>query len=183
MATATVVDPAEVLAPPVIDNEALYEVVNGRYVKLPPRSTKAVRIACLLGTELELFDKAKQLGQAVTGMHFGLNPKLWRRPDVAFVSYQRWPAEQELPDTDPWPVVPDLAVEVVSPNDLAEELLGKIQEYFQAGVHLVWVVYPRQRVVHVYDTFTQVRVLAEADTVDGGQVLPGFQLPLKSLFK
>jgi Uma2 family endonuclease len=60
--------------------------------------------------------------------------------------------------------------------------LQKIGEYFQAGVQLVWVVYPQQRLVYVYETPTRVRILATDDTLDGGAVLPGFQLRVDSLF-
>ncbi len=59
----------------------------------------------------------------------------------------------------------------------------KVQEYFQAGVRLVWVVYPTQALVHVYESFTgPIRVLTRQDDLDGGAVLPGFRLPLKEIF-
>jgi len=61
--------------------------------------------------------------------------------------YQRWPKDRPLPHTDPWLVVPELAIEVISKSNPAEEMLDKIQEYFDAGVQLVWVVYPKQRLV------------------------------------
>jgi Uma2 family endonuclease len=70
---------------------------------------------------------------------------------------------------------------VVSPHDLTEESLRKIHEYFQAGVTLVWVVYPEERHVYIYGSPTQIRVLTTDDTVDGGTVLPGFQLALDRL--
>ena len=66
------------------------------------------------------------------------------------------------PDEDAWDVVPDLAVEVVSPTDIAQNLLGKVKEYFQAGVRLVWVVYPVQRCIHVYEAWTRIRVVTES---------------------
>jgi Uma2 family endonuclease len=81
-----------------------------------------------------------------------------------------------------WDVVPELAIEVMSPYDLAEESLQKTREYFQAGVRLVWVVYPEQRLVYVYDSPTQIRVLTTDDTLDGGTVLPEFQLRLDRFF-
>jgi Uma2 family endonuclease len=101
---------------------------------------------------------------------------------VAFVPYARWPRTRPVPDTNAWDVLPDLCVEVVSPTDAAEELRDKITEYFQSGVRLVWVVYPRHQVVDVYDGPTRVRILTRADALDGGPVLPGFQLPLAELF-
>jgi Uma2 family endonuclease len=106
-----------------------------------------------------------------------------RKPDVAFVAYSRWPKSKPIPSTNAWDVLPDLCVEVISPNDLADEIETKISEYFEAGVRLVWVVYPRQERFYVYDSASQVRRLTRADTLDGGSVLPGFQLPLAELFQ
>ena len=67
-----------------------------------------------------------------------------------------------------WDVVPDLAVEVISPHNPAEESVQKIREYFEAGVILVWVVYPEERQVYVYESPKQIRVLTGDDTLDGG---------------
>lgn len=183
MTTATILEPAVTPILP-IDGDALYEVINGQFVELPPMSTKAVRVATILVSEVEVFAKMRQLGRAASEMLFGLGveSRLQRRPDAAFVSYERWPKDRELPDTDPWPVIPNLAVEVVSKNELAEDLLTKVQDYFQAGVQLVWVVYPRLRLVHVFESFTQIRVLTHTDELDGGAVLTGFRLPLATLF-
>jgi Uma2 family endonuclease len=106
-----------------------------------------------------------------------------RRPDVAFVTFQRWPANRSQPvDDNAWDVVPDLAVEVVSPHDLAEDLLDKILEYFQAGVRLVWVISPKHRMIHVYETPKSIRIAADGDVLDGGSVVPGFSLALSLLF-
>jgi Uma2 family endonuclease len=98
------------------------------------------------------------------------------------VSYARWPKSKPIPTTNAWDVLPELCIEVVSPNDLADEIETKVEEYLQAGVRLVWVVYPRHERVYVYDSATQLRRLTRADTLDGGSVLPGFALPLADLF-
>jgi Uma2 family endonuclease len=106
-----------------------------------------------------------------------------RRPDVAYVSFARWPSERAIPvNENDWDVVPDLVIEVTSPHDLVEESLQEIDEYFQVGVQFVWVVYPELRRVYVYESPKEIRVLANDDTLDGGTVLPGFQLRVDSLF-
>src|SRR5205085_2585715 len=106
-----------------------------------------------------------------------------RRPDIAFVSHDRWPKSRpHNKDENAWDVVPNLAIEVVSPNDLAEELLVKMEEYFRAGVQVVWIVYPKDAQVYVYQSPTDVRILSRADTLDGGSVLPEFRLSLNELF-
>jgi Uma2 family endonuclease len=79
--------------------------------------------------------------------------------------------------------VPDLAVEIGSPTNLAEEIDNKITDYFQSGVCLVWVFYPDSGRVSVYRSPTQVSILGRTDTLDGGEVLPGFRLPIAQLYK
>jgi Uma2 family endonuclease len=81
-----------------------------------------------------------------------------------------------------WAVLPELMGEVISPNDIAEEIMERINEYFAAGTKLVWVVYPTQRLVYVYESPRQVRSLGEADELDGGVVLPSFRIAIASLF-
>jgi Uma2 family endonuclease len=79
-------------------------------------------------------------------------------------------------------VVPNLAVEVVSPTDRVDALMDKVAEYFHAGVECVWVVLPSQQQVHVYESPTSVRILTRADTLRGEPLLPHFQLQLAALF-
>lgn len=186
MATDTLLEsPPDVVAPAQND-EALYEIIDGQRVELPPMSTLAAVLAFDLVYFLSAFARAQHLGRAVGEVLFRLpvNGSRSRRPDGAFVSYQRWPKDRPIPGRgDAWEVVPNVAIEVISPNDLAEELLCKLDEYFRAGVEQVWVVYPNHNLLHVYDSLQQVRGLTRTDTLDGGQVLPGFQLPLSSLFQ
>src|SRR5262249_34609571 len=109
--------------------------------------------------------------------------KRQRRPDLAFASCQRWPPNKPVPQTNAWDVVPDLAVEVVSPTDQMIDVLVKVREYFQAGVQVVWLVFPTERMVYVYQSPTQIQVLTNADPLDGGGGVPGVQLPLATLFE
>ncbi len=73
-------------------------------------------------------------------------------------------------------------VEVISPRDLAEEIVERLKEYWAAGTLLVWVVYPTYRQVYVYESPRQVRILEEADDLEGGSVLPGLRIAISSLF-
>ena len=77
----------------------------------------------------------------------------------------------------------DLAIEVISPTNLASAVLAKVAEYFQHGVRFVWVVYPIEEQVYVYDSVTSVRILTRADRLAVPSVLPGFELALESLFE
>ncbi len=87
-----------------------------------------------------------------------------------------------MPDAEAWDMVPDLAVEVVSESNGANEIIVKVNDYFRTGSQLVWVVYPVVRQVYVYQSATDVRILAEKDDLDGREVIPGFRLPLTRLF-
>jgi Uma2 family endonuclease len=148
-------------------------------------SAYAARIAFEVARRIGNFAEANDRGVAVTETLFRLPLPLdrKRRPDAAFVSYARWEKGRRMvPRDNAWDVVPDLAVEVVSPTDFAEELLVKLDEYFRAGVQLVWVIYPTLRLLFVYDSITSARGLGPKDEVDGGAVLPGFRQPVASFF-
>ena len=158
---------------------------TARSVELPSMGAYPTWIASLLILPLGAFVRTQGLGRAVVEMLFRIDPaaNLRRRPDLAFVSYERWPRGKRVPEDAAWDVVPELAIEVVSPTNLAEDLLAKVDEYFQAGVRQVWVVYPAAARVHVHESPTHIRVLGRGDELDGGPLLPGFRLPLAELFE
>lgn len=180
MSTATLQEPISAIA-----DDELYEVIDGQRVRTPPMAALSVWIGSELTRHLGNFTAAN-LGRAVTEMLFHLPAPINRdrRPDVAFVSYERWAKSRPVPRVgNAWDVVPNLATEVVSPTDSAEELDDKIAEYFRAGVELVWVVYPNQSKIHVHTLPTQpITVRLRNDVLDGGTVVPGFRLPLAELF-
>jgi Uma2 family endonuclease len=82
-----------------------------------------------------------------------------------------------------WNVVPDLAVEIVSPTNLAEEMDSKVTDYFQSGVRLVWVFYLDTGRVYSYQSPTHVSILERTDTLEGGEILPDFRLPIVQLYE
>jgi Uma2 family endonuclease len=172
---------------PVLRDLEFHEVVNGERIGKPRMSAYAGRVRSRLFWEMSVFLNNKALGELVIEMLFRTPLKKdasrKRRPDVAYVSFARWPADRPMLERgDAWDVIPDLAVEVISPTNLAEEVLQKVHEYFEAGVSLVWVVYPVDRQVYIYGSPTEIRVLTADDTLDGGTVLPGFKLSLNRLF-
>jgi Uma2 family endonuclease len=71
----------------------------------------------------------------------------------------RWPFHRRVPNVALWDMIPDLAVEVVSPSNTADYVQEKVGEYFHGGVRQVWVVYPRQQTVYLYTSPTQIEVL------------------------
>jgi Uma2 family endonuclease len=167
-----------------LDTEALYEVIDGQRKELPPMGAYETNVASLLGQDLGSFVRTQNLGRVVVEMLFHLAPvKKQRRPDVALVSYQRWKKATPVPHANAWEVVPELAVEVVSPTDAMVEVLAKIREYFHAGSQLVWLVLPSERQIYVYHSPTQIQVLTHADTLSGEAIVPGFQIPVATLFE
>jgi hypothetical protein len=89
---------------------------------------------------------------------------------------------EELPAGPVPDMVPDLAVEVISEGNTEEEMERKLKEYFTAGARLVWTIYPDEQSVHVHTSPTDARVLLKDETLDGGTVLPGFELTIRELF-
>jgi len=108
-------------------------------------------------------------------------PDLVRIPDVAFISWDRLP-DGRVPDGPIPPIAPDLAVEVLSTGNTQAEMARKRTEYFGAGVRLIWEIDPGTRTVAVYSAPDQLVILKESQTLDGGDVLAGFRLPVKDLF-
>ena len=183
MAIGTIPTTASVADAP--EPEGLYEVVEGRIVEKPPMGALEVWIAARLVEALVLFVGAGQQGRVVPEMLFVLDRERGRnrRPDVAYVSNARWPMSRRPPRSAAWDVIPDLAVEIISPNNLADDDMEKLDEYFRSGVGLVWIIYPGQSRVYVYDSPTSVRILQRDDELDGGAVLPGFRLGLSAIFE
>lgn len=163
--------------------DGLYEVVDGRIVE-KAMGAYEYWLAAVMHGRLDRYADENPIGRAVIEMIFDLRPHVdrERRPDVAFVSFERWARDCRIPRTRSWAVVPDLAVEIISLTNTADEVAEKLEEYYKAGVRLVWVVYPVQMKIYAYTSTTQVRVLAPGDELDGGDVLPGLRLTLRDLF-
>lgn len=104
-----------------------------------------------------------------------------RKPDVSFINRGRLPDER--PPTGHCRIAPDLAVEVISPNDLFAEVGEKVQEYLEAGVRLVWVVNPSTRFVHVHRPDGRASDLSGDDQVSGEDVVDGFSCRVADLFQ
>lgn len=139
-------------------------------------------LAGLLIEVLRAFVVPRNLG-IVTGPDgtVELMSGLIRIPDVAFTNWNRLPGRRY--PTAPIPrLAPNLAIEVLRQSNTPGEMRVKRQDYFTAGVELVWEIDPNARTGSVYTSATDATTLTAADTLDGGSVLPGFALPLQDLF-
>ena len=159
----------------------LCELVEGVLVEKTVGYNES-RLAVALGALLHTFVVSRNLG-LVTGSDgtMEIMPDLVRIPDVAFTDWDRLPGGE--PPTSPVPrLAPTLAVEVLSRSNTPGEMQIKRQEYFDAGVALVWEIDPRSRSAAVYSSVTDVLELGPDGVLDGGTILPGYRLPLTELF-
>ena len=159
----------------------LYELVDGTLVEKPMGAKEGLlagRIIRLMGVYLEEHDIG-EAGSADTLLR--IMTGLVRVPDVAFIRWENLPGghfpDEPIPD-----LYPDLAVEVLSKSNTRGEMKRKLKEYFLAGTTLVWIVDPRRRTVTVHTAPDASTIATEADTLDGGTVMPGFKLPVQRLF-
>jgi Uma2 family endonuclease len=159
----------------------LCELVDGALVEKVMGYRESLLAGAILMFLREFVD-TRNLGlvSGADGM-MRLYPGLVRIPDVAFTSWDRLPAgrvpDQAIPD-----LAPDLAVEVLSKGNTPGEMQRKLREYFDAGVRLVWLVDPDARTVAVYCEPGRSTMYDEEQSLDGGEVLPGFRLELSRLF-
>lgn len=167
------------------DHENSYELVHGDLYMMTPASPVHGRFIARLTAALFPYVEENDLGEIYTAESgFILQPEpdaTVRAPDIAFVRKDRIPPADQQGGF--WALAPDLVVEIISPTESAESILEKVKDYLIAGTSLIWLVYPRSQSVVEYRSASQIRQYNFEDTLDGGDILPGFQLPLQSLFR
>lgn len=160
------------------------ELAAGRVVPVSPAGVPHGLVVGRLLTPLCAFVNEHELGLVTsgeTGYWVRRDPDTVRAPDLSFVSHAsiaRWKAEGGTF----FPTAPDLAVEILSPDDRWVDVEQKVHEYLGASGRAVWVLNPRSQTVHVFDATRRGVVLEGGDTLDGGDVLPGFELRVSALF-
>lgn len=160
----------------------LCELIDGVIVEKATGYPES-RVGLLLGRILDEFAEKHDLGYvAGADALTRLKPGLLREPDISFVRWERVPGG-EIPNDPIGAITPDLAVEVVSVGDSRTEIERKKNEYFDSGVELVWVVYPRSQTITVWTAKTDSTELSVDDNLDGGNVLPGFTANIRELFR
>lgn len=160
-----------------------YELVQGELRRMSPAGYQHGRIVMNVAAPLDQFVRTRRLGTvcaAEMGFLLHENPDTVRAADVAFIRRERTLNARDV--IGYWPGAPDLAVEVVSPHDLYADVDEKVTDWLDAGTHMVVVVNPRKRTVTVYQA-TAFTILHENDTLDGGEVVPGWQLPVAAIFE
>jgi Uma2 family endonuclease len=165
------------------DDNMRHELVAGELRTMSPGGEEHGGIAALFVVHLGQYVIANKLGRVLTnepGFLLTTDPDTVRAPDVAFVRQERIDARG--PSKGYRRGAPDLAVEVVSPNDLYTEVAEKVDTWLAHGTRLVVVVDPRRRTVAVHRPATPVRHLTVDAVLDGEDVVPGWTMPIKNLF-
>ena len=167
-----------------LDSEGVRgELIRGVLYETMPTGQEHGEIAANLVTELRNFVKPRKLGRLTVsdaGVWLERDPDTVREPDITYTSAARLPPGVRVRGYAE--VVPDLVVEIVSPNDSQREVNDKAQMWLSYGVDLVWVVQPDTYTVDVYRPGQAIATLDEQDTLDGLDVLPGFTCAVRDIF-
>jgi len=166
----------------IVADGSRYELSRGELVPMTPVGLQHSAIVGRLGKLLSNYVDEKQLG--IVGMEGGFKlmrePDTLRAPDLHFVSKARLAKEGITQKFADYP--PDLAVEVLSPEDTASEIQKKVEEYLAGGVPLVWVVDPANQKVTVYRSLQDIKILSADQELDGGEVISGFRTKIANIF-
>jgi Uma2 family endonuclease len=175
----TLMTAEDLMANPVLNK--CTELVAGHILVREPPGYRHGYVASQLLIAIATHVRAHTLGQvlaAETGFTLFRNPDTVRAPDVAFISAARVPSPMPRGYAE---LAPDLAVEVLSPSDRAGRVLAKVGDWIEAGVRLVWMVDPEQRVARVYRADGTQAALSAEDALDGEDVLPGFSVRVSEM--
>ena len=166
------------------DDGYQYELVRGELRKMAPAGSEHSIFGIQIGASLLNHVKTNNLGRvfgADGGFLLARDPDTVRAPDVAFVRRERVEALGIM--SGYWPGPPDLAVEIISPNDRYTEVYEKVDEWLAAGTRMVVVVNPRNRTATVRIAGMNPVILNVGDTLDGGDVVPGWRMPVAEIFE
>ncbi|MEP7351841.1 MAG: Uma2 family endonuclease [Acidobacteriota bacterium] len=163
------------------DDSVRTELDEGELITMAPASEIHGYYEAGITSILRVFVKANRLGRVYTGdTGFRLGPDAVRSPDVAFVRQERIP---QVAGGGFANGAPDLAVEIFSPSDSVPQPMRKVKQYFAAGCHTVWTVYPETKEIHILEASGADRLLHLGDLVEAPELLPGFSVPVDEFFE
>jgi Uma2 family endonuclease len=158
-----------------------YELDEGTLLMEPSPALRHNLIRQRIAEQLTGFVRSHHLGLVVEEMDFRLGPDTVRNPDVAFISAEH--LRNIDPDYSPVEGAPALAIEVISPTNLAQDTAKKVRQYLDAGSHAVWLVYPTLRLIEIHDS-KGARRISEPESLEESRLFAGFKfsLSLTALF-
>ncbi|MBX7172040.1 MAG: Uma2 family endonuclease [Pyrinomonadaceae bacterium] len=163
-------------------NSSRYEMVYGEIRERTMPNPQHGRIQAKVATKLGLYLEQNELGIVYTETNFEFAKGLTRVPDIAFISFENFPTEGEEKGSR-WHIPPDLAIEVISPSDIYEEVQEKIIEYFTFGVKQVWIISPESKTLTVYHSLKKTTIYTKEDELICEDILPEFHLQLGEIFQ
>jgi Uma2 family endonuclease len=180
----------------ILDNDDQHEIIRGRLLRMPPPQDEQGNIQVNLASALKVFCKQQNIrGRVRVETGFLLSkagePDTVLGPDVSYIA----PGRKGDRTTAYERIAPDIVAEIASPSQYRPEMVNKGQIYLNAGVRLVWVIWPNSQIVEVWQASDPQKTLAErigmaasatltiSDSLDGLTILPGFTLPLRDLFE
>jgi Uma2 family endonuclease len=163
------------------DDSVRTELDEGELITMPPAGEDHGSIGCEICGILRNFVRKHRLGRCyIADTGFRLKNETVRAPDVAFVRQSRL---AEIKSKGFAKGAPDLAVEIFSPSDSVPQLMRKVKQYFAAGTHTVWIVYPESREIHILEAAGADRLLRNNDPLEAPDLLPGFSVPINEFFE
>jgi Uma2 family endonuclease len=163
------------------DDSVRTELDEGELITMPPTGLDHGYYMTRIASILDRYVMQHRLGRVYCGdPGFRLGSATVRAPDVAFIRQERLGA---LKGKGFAKGAPDLAVEIFSPSDSVPQLMRKVKQYFAAGCHTVWIVYPDAREIHALDASGSDRILRDGDLMEAPELLPGFSVPVAEFFE
>ena len=160
----------------------LCELVDGTLVEKAVGAEES-NVAWVIGVLIGMYLRENDLGTCLGEAGFlRISAGLVRAPDLSFISWEKLP-RRKLPRKKVPHLVPDLTIEVISKSNTPAEIRRKLGEYFDAGVRLAWVIDPRKRTARVHKSARRSTLVREHQSLDGGEVLPGFAVRLAEVFR
>ena len=167
------------------DDGYIHEVVDGELVMSPKNNFQHEGMCMRLATAMSDFNRKHRLG-AVRGSSAGywMFNRNCRAPDISFIPKARLESLGFKPMSKKFfPGAPDLAVEILSPNNTRQEIDSRLRDFFASGTQIVWIIDPETESAEICHSLTERKLLGPGGELDGEHLLPGFHYPLPNLFK
>jgi len=163
----------------ITDDGMRHELDEGELISMPSPFTHHGKIQARTTAILWNFTQQRSLGLIITETGFRLRHDTVRPPDVSLIRAER---ANGLELERRFEGAPDLAVEIISPSETAAEIAHKVRQYLHAGVEVVWVLYPRDRTIHVFESSHKAQILEAEEMLEAPDLLPGFSVRVSEFF-